>query len=166
MIKLGYPLKVAWVFIVKFRIILLLGILIGASFFYIAERLNPFLLGKSNEKIGMVGRFSADNLPVNISGLISDGLTLIDVDGMAKPGIASSWETPDKGKTWIFHLDPNKTWQDGKKITSHDLNFSFSDVKIESPDSQTIVFKILSPFAPFPTVVARPLFKKGLLGNG
>jgi len=161
-----YVLKLIWVFLVKFRIILLLGILAGFGFFFMASHLGPAFLGKSNEMIGVVGRFGLDSLPANILGLVSEGLTRVEPDGTLKPGLASSWETNDKGKTWIFHLDQNKSWQDGKKIVSPDLHFSFSDVTVEKPDVKTIVFKVQSPFAPFPTVVSKPLFKKGLLGNG
>jgi len=123
-------------------------------------------LGRSHERLGMVGRYNLDNLPESILNLVSEGLTRLEPDGTLKPGLALSWETPDKGKTWIFHLNPNKVWQDGKKITGQDLKFTFSDVKVERPDAKTIVFKVQSPFAPFPSVVAKPLFKRGLLGDG
>lgn len=161
-----YILKLVWAFLVRFRVILLSGILVGIGFFFFVNRLGPIFLGNGNERIGMVGRFSPDNLPDHILNLVSEGLTRVNPNGTLRRGIASSWETNDKGKTWIFHLDGNKVWQDGKKILNSDLRFSFSDVAVERPDSKTIVFKLISPFAPFPAIVAVPLFKKGLLGNG
>lgn len=166
MFNLRYVIKLIWVFLVRFRVILLLGVCAGIGFFLLAARFGPVFLARSNEHIGVVGRFGLDNLPRPILNIVSQGLTQVESDGTLKPGLASTWETNDKGKTWIFRLDQNKVWQDGKKISSQDLHFSFSDVVVEKPDIKTVVFKIQSPFAPFPTVVSSPLFKKGLLGNG
>src|SRR3990167_6163521 len=53
-----------------------------------------------------------------------------------------------------------------EKIESSDLSYEYTDVKVEAPDSQTIIFKLETPFSPFPAVVSRPVFKKGLLGTG
>jgi len=114
----------------------------------------------------MVGRYRLDNLPNSILGYVSQGLTSIDENGNISPAVASSWESQDGGKTWIFHIDENKKWQDGKKITSSDIKINFSDVIVEKPDTKTIVFKLQTPFAPFPIVLAKPVFKKGLLGTG
>lgn len=61
----------------------------------------------------------------------------------------------------MFHLDQNKTWQDGKKVTSDSLTYDFADVEIQRPNPQTITFKLKERFSPFPSVVATPVFKKG-----
>jgi len=114
----------------------------------------------------MMGRYRLDNLPDSILNYVSQGLTSIDVSGEVSSGIASSWENQDGGKTWIFHIADGKTWQDGKKILSNDIQINFSDVKVEKPDSKTIVFKLQTPFSPFPAVLAKPVFKKGFLGTG
>lgn len=98
--------------------------------------------------------------------MVGDGLTKLNSSGAAEPNLASSWETPDKGKTWIFKLKDNLTWQDGKKVTSGSINYQFSDVKTERPDDLTLIFKLQNSYSAFPTVVSRPIFKKGLLGTG
>ena len=54
----------------------------------------------------------------------------------------------------------------GKKITTESINYSFSDVVVTRPDETTIVFELKDIFAPFPAVVSKPIFKKGLLSNG
>lgn len=114
----------------------------------------------------MVGRYRLDNLPNSILQYVSRGLTSVDENGKVVPGIASSWENRDGGKTWVFYISEGEMWQDGKKITSSDIQINFSDVTIEKPDSKTIVFKLQTPFAPFPTVLSKPVFKKGFLGTG
>jgi len=124
------------------------------------------LWGTSIEKMGLTGRYHTDNLPNFILESVGDGLTKVNETGIVEPNLAKSWETPDKGKTWVFHLKDNIFWQDGKEVTSETINYQFSDVTIERPDSKTIIFKLQDPFSPFPVVVSKPVFKKGLLGTG
>lgn len=98
--------------------------------------------------------------------MIGDGLTKIDPNGEVSPNLASSWETPDKGKTWIFHLKPGNLWQDEKEVLAKDINYNFKDLTVERPDDSTLVFKLNDPYSAFPSVVAKPIFKRGLLGTG
>ncbi|MDP4011979.1 MAG: ABC transporter substrate-binding protein [Candidatus Nanoarchaeia archaeon] len=120
----------------------------------------------SKFKIGIVGRYTVDKLPEEISTKISGGLTKIDESGNVVPNIAKSWETLDGGKTWIFNLDENIIWQDGKKIKSGDINYEFNDAVIEKPSDSQIKFILDSQFSAFPIILTKPLFKKGLLGTG
>lgn len=98
--------------------------------------------------------------------MIGDGLTSINENGTVEPNLAASWESVDKGKTWAFRLKDGVVWQDGKPVVSRDVVYGFSDVAIERPDDKTIIFQLQNPFSPFPSVVARPTFRKGLLGTG
>lgn len=114
----------------------------------------------------MTGRFTLSSLPNSILNMISDGLTKLDANGNVEPSLASTWETPDKGKTWYFTLKDNLYWQDGKKVVSSGITYQFSDLSIERPDTKTIIFKLQNPYSAFPSVVSRPTFKSGLLGTG
>jgi len=114
----------------------------------------------------MVGRYRLDNLPSSILEYVSSGLTSINEKGEVSPAISSSWENQDGGKTWIFHIGEGKTWQDGKEIVSSDIQINFSDVAVDKPDPKTIVFKLQTPFSPFPVILSKPIFKKGFLGTG
>lgn len=134
--------------------------------FFVLKFLIPILASPSPQKIGIAGRFTPSNLPNEILQKIGNGLTKLDVDGNIEPDLASSWETPDKGKTWIFVLKDATTWQDGKKVTSQSINYQFSDVKVEKPDPKTIIFKLQNPYSAFPSIVSKPTFKSGLLGTG
>lgn len=164
-LKLRYYSRLLLAFLSRFKLIIFLSIILGFAVFFFAQLIGNSTLTKSKEKIGIVGRYETDNLPHDILELISDGLTMHTADGNVEPNLADVWETPDKGKTWIFKLKDDIYWQDGEEIKSSDLSYSFSDVEIEYTDDKTIVFKLQDPFSPFPSVVSRPTFKKGLLGT-
>lgn len=166
MLSLRYFIRLLNAFLARFKAVLLIGILLGALLFLVLRFIGPHLWGTNTEKMGLTGRYHTDNLPNFILESVGDGLTRVDETGIVEPNLAKSWETPDKGKTWVFHLEDNIFWQDGKEVTSETINYQFSDVTIERPDSKTITFKLQDPFSPFPVVVSRPVFKKGLLGTG
>ena len=164
--NLRFAIRFILAFISRFRALLIIGVLTGVVLFSFFGYLYPKYFGFKQEKIGITGRFEPDSLPFEIQDLIGQGLTRIGTDGTVEPALAESWNTPDKGKTWIFTLFPDKKWQDGETITSSNINYEFTDVNVEKPDQKTLVFKLESPFGAFPSVVSRPIFKKGLLGTG
>ena len=166
MLTIRYFIRLLAAFIVRFRAIILLGAFLGGIAFLALRILGPSLLTRSTERVGMVGRYRTENLPGSVLNLIGNGLTKIKEDGTVAPDLASSWESPDGGQTWVFKLKDNIFWQDGKRVTSTSINYQFSDAQIERPDEKTLVFKLESAFAPFPYVVSKPTFSKGLLGTG
>lgn len=114
--------------------------------------------------IGIVGAYKIDNLPPVIVEKISRGLTYVDKDGSIKPDIATSWEELENGKKFVFHLRKDVYFNDGKNVTSNEINYSFSDVEIERPDKYTIIFKLKDSYAPFLITVSKPIFEKGTIG--
>ena len=122
--------------------------------------------GWQNSRIGITGRYSANTLPNYILEMIGDGLTGLDDKGNVIPNLASSWSTPDKGKTWIFILEDNLFWQDGRPLISKSLSYQFSDAKVSYPDDKTITFTLQNAYSAFPSVASKPVFKSGLLGTG
>lgn len=143
----------------------MLGVFFGILIFFSVYTVLPKVI-KPKEIIGRTGRFTIDTLPEDIQLLAGQGLTKIGSDGVVEPALADSWETPDSGKTWVFTLKDGLTWQDGDKLVAGDINYSFSDVETRVVDDKTIEFKLVDPFSPFPSVVSKPIFKKGLLGTG
>ncbi len=164
--NLRYTARLISAFFKRFKVLILAGIFLGVVFFVALSFLLPAIIGQKTQKIGLTGRYTPSTLPNFILNQIGDGLTKLDKDGSVMSGLASSWETPDKGKTWIFKLKDNIVWQDGKKVTSSTVTYQFSDVVIETPDDKTIIFKLQNPYSAFPAVVSKPTFKKGLLGTG
>lgn len=162
-----YSIKFLLAFINRFRGLILLGLLVGILFFFLIRWVFfPILNLTKTESWGVLGSYSPEKMPLSITSLISTGLTRPTAEGYFEPSLAEKWETPDKGKTWIFHLRDDIYWQDGSKIRSQDIVYNFSDVEIEKPDERTIVFRLKNPFSPFPSVLSKPVFKKGLLGTG
>lgn len=165
MLTLRYYFKLVLAFLIKFKFFIFLSISVGVAVFF---ALNSFIkINRSNNSVtGITGRFHPDTLPLAVLGNISMGLTSIDDQKILHPAVAKSWETPDNGKTWIFKINTNLRWQDQTTVTSRNLNYEFSDVTIEAPDDETLIFKVDNNFAPFPSVVSKPTYKKGLIGIG
>ena len=166
MASFRFSLRLVFAYLSRFKGLIFLGIIMGIAIFFLARLISLTMLKGKTERIGVMGRYHSDNLPEEILDLVSDGLTKTGEEGIIEPSLASSWETPDKGKTWIFHLKKDTLWQDGKTVESQSLLYEFSDVEIEKPDASTIIFKLKEPYVPFPAAVSKPTFRKGLLGVG
>lgn len=166
MLNFRYILRLLAAFVTRFKVLILLSVVLGAAIFFIVRLFLPFILVSSTQRVGLVGRYTSTTLPNSILGMVSSGLTKLDANGAVEPDLAASWETPDKGKTWTFILKNGLLWQDGKKLTSSSISYQFSDVSVETPDDKTITFKLQNEYSAFPVVVAKPTFKTGLLGTG
>lgn len=163
MLTLRYIVRLTVAFFQRFKAIIFFAIILGVIFFFIIS-----LLANKNttrtQIIGITGKYTVANLPILIQTKITKGLTKVDENGTVSPDIASSWETPDKGKTWVFNLNKNSKWQDGKQVKSSDITYDFNDVTVSYPDDFTIQFKLQNSYSAFPYIVSRPIFKKGLIG--
>lgn len=103
---------------------------------------------------------------------VYETLVRLDTDLNIVPGLAESWETPDDGKTWIFHLKEDIYFHNGAPFDANAVIFSYSDesyVKkmgalrsldhIETIDENTVKFVLNRPM-PLPfylTHVAWPV---------
>lgn len=150
----------------RFRRIILAGAFFGLLLFIVLPRLG-FLTAvfSPTYSIGITGRFAPEEIPLDIQKEISSGLTTITPEGEAAPALARDWHAEEEGKVWIFKLGDFR-WQDGSPVEANDINYNFADVSREVLDEQTLKFILMDPFAPFPTVVSKPVFKKGFLGTG
>lgn len=164
--KLKFLIKLTLAYINRFKGVIFLGVILGILIFISVRAFIQIFSQRNVERIGITGMYRTENLPNQILELISEGLTKINTEGNPEPGLASRWETPDRGKTWIFYLKEGIKWQDGTPVTSDTLVYEFSDVTITRTDPQTIVFELKNPYSPFPLVLSKPTFKRGLLGTG
>lgn len=164
-IKFRYWYRLTKAFLVRFRGILFVGVIAGLLLFSLARYFLPQLTSAS-AVIGMTGRYHIEELPNSVLSQIGEGLTKLDEEGKVVPALAKSWEASENGKVWTFHLNTDIKWHDGSSIKSSDIQYLFEDAQIERPDPETIVFKLTAPFAPFPVVASRPVFKQGLIGTG
>lgn len=58
---------------------------------------------------------------------VYETLVRLDPDLQLKPGLATSWETPDKGKTWVFHLREGVAFHDGTPFNADAVVFSYKE---------------------------------------
>jgi len=150
----------------QYRIVIL-GLFLGIIFAFFLPRLFKVLPQmRKTLKIGLIGQYTVAELPEEILQEISYGLTQIDENGEAQPAIAETWSIDNEGKTYVFKLkEVGDVWHDGKPFTAADVNYNFKDVSFSINDSQ-MTFVLKEPFSPFPVILSRPLFKKGLIGLG
>ena len=95
--------------------------------------------------------------------MIHDGLVRYAENFRIAPNLATSWEISPDGLTYTFKL-ASAVWHDGKPFTSNDVRYTLTEVSakygpnfmaagraiqaIETPDPQTVVFKLSKPFGP------------------
>jgi peptide/nickel transport system substrate-binding protein len=139
--------------------VLLTSIIVAVIVFslFIPRVLN-WLEQKERVYIGMVGSYTLDQLPDQVSNLISAGLTNVEPDGTVSPSVAERWIIEDDGKTYRFVVKKNLVWQDSKPLTTADLSYNFKDVEVITTPNE-IVFKLPEQFVPFPSSVAQPLIR-------
>jgi peptide/nickel transport system substrate-binding protein len=149
----------------KRKRLVIVGFLAGIASFFLIYYFFNFKQEKI-EKIGLVGKFTLNELPLEIQRLISDGLTEVNPDGSPQPSLSNSWETKNDGKEYLFTLKDGIFWQDGKPVSATEVDLRFSDVATSTIGQKTLRFQLKEPFSPFPVVTSRPIFKKGLIGTG
>ncbi len=104
---------------------------------------------------------------VAIRGLVTEPLVQHGSDLEILPALAKKWEIKDECKTWIFYLNEDAKWHDGKPVTSEDVKFTNEFIRktdsryeefmqvyldeIETPDEHTVIFHMKKPFSPFLT---------------
>lgn len=80
----------------------------------------------STEPPDMNSVTTTDSTAISIMRDTLEGLTSLDQNNQAVPGVAESWETSDDGLVWTFHLRDNAVWSNGEKITANDFVFALT----------------------------------------
>ena len=154
----------------RLRKTIFLSFIIGLlGFFLLRYGVNyfvPLLPFTNQEKIGIEGAYTIDNMPSTIISRVSSGLTKIDKNYNVIPGVAKKWEIKDNGKTYIFYLKDNVYFTDKQKLTSDLIKYNFIDVITQIPNKNTIIFRLKNNYSPFLMTVSRPILKKGFVGIG
>ncbi len=87
-------------------------------------------------------------------------MTIVNEKGEIKPGAAVSWEISDDGKKYIFTLKNNLKLSNGNFFEAKDVPYSFKDVKKEVLGKDKIQFTLKDSYAPFLSVVSKPILVK------
>jgi peptide/nickel transport system substrate-binding protein len=115
---------------------------------------------KPEIKIGIVGQFSAGQLPSYIIDYLNAGLISVDNKLEPVPNLAEKWDVQDNGDTYIFYLKSNLKWYDGSTVKASDIKFSIPNISVVTQDPNIIKFSIPTKFAPFPSLLNIPLLNK------
>ncbi len=127
-------------------------------------------------------RIGTDGPSERIDSLIFDSLTELDAQRIPRADLAESWEMPDP-LTYVFHLRTGVKFQDGRQLTSADVQYTFDSIldrnvttakrgalrfvkSIEAPDAATIIFHLSEPNGWFLTDICRPAFGIVPAGSG
>lgn len=127
------------------------------------------LLGGATSDTGAVDMWVNSMLTVGL-GSANEFLTDIRPDGTLAPRLAESWETADKGKTWVFKLRRGVVFSNGKTVDADDVVASWNyhktpgtpsgaKVVVEAAEAksdgpETVVFTCVNPSVDFPYVTA------------
>lgn len=154
-------------FLRKYFKVIIAGLILGISvFFFSSYFAHLFPRPKKTIRIGLVGRHTPSDLPLQILKKISQGLVKISPDGSPLPDLAEKWEVKEEGRVYLFHLKKGISWQDGTPLKAGDIHYDLEDVESTAKDDSTLELRLKEPFSPFPTVLAHPIIKKGFLGVG
>lgn len=116
---------------------------------------------------GLVGTYQGHDLPTEVIRLISGSLVQVDKNGRTVPGLAESWESNENLTTYTFKLRQNLKWTDGTALKAEDLEFSIPSTQVNIIDSRTIEFKLNDSYTAFPSLLTKPILKKGTsIGTG
>ncbi len=95
-----------------------------------------------------------------ITGLTNIGLTYRDTDDTIKPGLASSWDISNDGKTYRFHLRQGYNAQD-LLTTIKNNKTDWDNLTLSAPDISTLQFDLPEAFSTFLGTTTHALFPYG-----
>ncbi|MBI3342808.1 ABC transporter substrate-binding protein [Candidatus Gottesmanbacteria bacterium] len=153
----------------KYTLPLLVGFLLGLIGMVSLRQIAPSMaqqVAVPMVRVGIVGDVTPATLPQNIQELISSGLTKLGSDGTPGPALATTWEATDAGRTYVFTLTENARWHGGAPVVARDINYNIRDVSFTFIAPYSLRATLKEPFAPFLTLVAKPILQTGLKGFG
>lgn len=117
-------------------------------------------------RVGLVGEVTPSTLPLGIQELVSGGLSRLGADGTPMPALATKWEATDSGRTYAFTIAENARWHNGNTVEARNINYNIRDVTFTVTSPFALRATLKEPFAPFLTLVAKPILQTGLKGFG
>jgi peptide/nickel transport system substrate-binding protein len=133
------------------------------------------ILGRPESISPLTARTRVDR---QLVGLIFSGLVANGPNDTLVPGLATSWSSDRKGRTWTFHLR-DATWHDGTPVTAADVVFtvhtlqdpgytgpangSWKDVTAIAVDPHTVRFQLATPLGGFLQAATQPIAPAHLL---
>ena len=117
-------------------------------------------------------RIGTDAQSQHLGSLLFSSLLERDAQMNLRGDLAERWESPDP-LTYVFHLRRGVRFHNGQPLTSADVKFTFDSILsgavktpkrgafrvlagVETPDAQTVIFRLREPYASFPWNLVRP----------
>lgn len=144
-------------------VILSLGVI---AFYQPIYRLAKSTSSTTN-RIGQSGLFTTKNLPEDIVRLISFGLTQPQAnDRPTDSPLVVSWTTENDNKDYLFDLNPNAYWHNGRRFSAYDVNYDIAGLTIQPLSANKLKISLERPFSPLLSLLETPLLDKNLQGLG
>jgi len=119
---------------------------------------NKLVIALMTSPTNLDSRVGADNASSRMFDLIYSGLIKVTTNFDYAPDLATKWEMPDD-KTIVFHLNPNAKFHNGQPVKASDVKWTYESLMnptfttskrsgyasvdhIETPDQQTVIFKL------------------------
>lgn len=164
--KIRLAVLIAWHYLKRNRE-LILGVSLLVIILIIIQSRFHFFSSPNAIRIGLVGTYQEHDLPKELTELTSVGLVKVDQDGRIKQNLVDEWEVNDDATEFKFKLKENLRWFDNTLVKASDLEFNIPNTEVSFPDETTIQFDLKEPYSPLPSLLTKPIFKKGtLLGTG
>ena len=163
---LKLALLIAYEYLKRNRIWLILGLILLPLLLFAHQKFNLFY-SQDSISLGLIGTYQEYDLPLEVTKLISEGLVEVETSGRIKPSLVSGWETNHDATVFKFKLKDGLKWADETNIEASDLEFSIPSTEVSFPDERSIQFNLKEPYSPLPSLLTKPIFKKGtLIGIG
>ena len=149
-----------------FRVVLLLLILVSACVHKNPADSGIVTVALDQNPDSLDPRIGQNAASQHLAELIFNSLVRKNENTEIVPDLALRWEMPDP-KTYVFHLRQDVFFHDGRPLTSKDVKYTFQSMlngtvlttkaghpynlieSIETPDSDTVVFKLKETYASF-----------------
>ena len=82
-------------------------------------------LALSEEIPTLDSSLAADDAAFSLLGQINEGLTRLDANGQAEPGVAQRWTVSEDGLTYTFYLREDARWSDGSEVLANDFEYAW-----------------------------------------
>ncbi|MGZ4591289.1 MAG: ABC transporter substrate-binding protein [Actinomycetes bacterium] len=89
---------------------------------------NVLKVGISDTVSNLLPGVEAGSTNYWIAAIQAEGLVTLGDDGSLKPALATSWTQPD-ATTYVYEIDPHRTFQNGKPVTMADILASIDAAK-------------------------------------
>jgi len=123
-----------------------------------ADQSKTLVIAVMSAPTNLDSRVGADNVSSRMFDLVYSGLIKVTPNFDYAPDLATKWETPDD-KTIVFHLNPNAKFHNGQPVKAADVKWTYESLMnptfvtskrsgyasvdhIETPDEQTVIFKL------------------------